>query len=350
MKYKWLYEKLKQTIQNNIRDGIEKLPPEEALCKHYQLSRQTVRQALAMLEADGLIMRMKGSGTYITGLLSDPEANKIALLLPNDREYLYPGLIYDIRNELSDHGFASGVFLTGNSTYTERSILTRLLEDPSWRGIIAEGCRSALPNPNLDLYQKLTKRNTHLVFLQNDYPLTGCPCIKDDNIGGSRLLVNTLTGQGHTSIGAVFKSDDLQGIERYRGFMETMRDLGHSIPDDRIVWYSTKDLTRLEVRHDTAFLQAAIRDSFAECSAVICQNDEIAYWLIRELRLAGYSLPEDMVITSFDNSYLSNSESCQFTSLSHTPHVIGLTAAQTMIKKCRGLSAESQIIPWELRS
>lgn len=350
MKYKLLYEKLKQTVQNSIREGIEKLPAEAALCRQYQLSRQTVRQALGMLEADGLVVRVKGSGTYITGLLSDPELNKIALLLPNDREYLYPGLIYDIRKELTDHGFSSEVFLTGNSTYAERNILTGLLADTSRRGIIAEGCKSALPNPNLDLYQKLAKQNTHLVFLHHDYQLPGCPCIKDDNIGGSRLLVNHLTEQGHTSIGAVFKSDDLRGVERYLGFMETMRNLGQPVPDDRVVWYSDKELTRLENRHDTAFLQAAIRDSFAECSAVICQNDEIAYWLIRELRLAGYSLPEDMVITSFDNSYLNDTESHRLISLSHAPHAIGVTAAQTMIKKCRGLSAESQIIPWELRS
>ena len=42
----------------------------------------------------------------------------------------------------------------------------------------------------------------------------------------------------------------------------------------------------------------------------------IAYFLIKELRRAGLSLPADMAITAFDNTYLSNSGIFTITTLS----------------------------------
>lgn len=349
LKYKWLYEKLKQSVQNCLRDGIEKLPPEEVLCEQYKLSRQTVRQALCLLETDGLIVRVKGSGTYITGLLSDPGANKVAILLPNDREYLYPSLLFDLQRELTEAGFYTQLFTTNASAYEEKIILNELLQSPSFRGIIAEGIKTTLPNPNLDLYQKLILRGTKLVFLQNDYSLPDCPCIKDDNEGGSRILVRFLAEQGHTSPGAIFQLDNRQGLERYQGFINALQELGISAPDEHVVWYTTKELHQLEKSHDTAFLKNAIRDCFEECTAILCQNDEIAYWLNRELHLAGFIAPHEKTIASFDDSYLNHTEGVHFLSLSHTPHMIGNTAVKTLIKKMKGLPAASQIIPWELK-
>ena len=42
------------------------MPSEEALTKEYSLSRITVRQALSSLESDGLIVRKRGKGTFVS--------------------------------------------------------------------------------------------------------------------------------------------------------------------------------------------------------------------------------------------------------------------------------------------
>ena len=42
------------------------LPSEEALAKEYNMSRITVRQALSSLESDGLIVRKRGKGTFVS--------------------------------------------------------------------------------------------------------------------------------------------------------------------------------------------------------------------------------------------------------------------------------------------
>ena len=107
IKYKWLAGKLKEMIEKYRKAGIEKLPTEHELCSRYHVSRQTVRQALSLLENSRLIVRKQGSGSYITGLSSDPSRNTVAVLISDDQEYIYPGVLSDIRTELDENGFSS---------------------------------------------------------------------------------------------------------------------------------------------------------------------------------------------------------------------------------------------------
>ena len=348
IKYKWLAGKLRELIEKNMKAGIEKLPTEQDLCKRYHVSRQTVRQALSILEKERLIVRKQGSGSYITGVSSAPGKNNIVILVPSDQQYIYPALLNDIRSELSENGFSSSIRLTHNRTDLEYQILSDLLVSPP-RGIIAEGCKTALPSPNLELYRQLIKKGTSVVFLHNYYPaLTGSIYVKDDNIAGSAVLVRYLAGQGHTAIGGIFKTDDLQSIERYQGFMETIRAMHLRISDDRIGWFDSSDQNALENRGDTSFLRKIAEESLSSCTAVICYNNMIAYYLLQELNRAGYHLPEDMAVTAFDNTYLRNYESLSITTLTHRPHEMGIKAAQAIIKKMRGLPVNSQEIPWAL--
>ena len=348
IKYKWLSGRLREWISQAARKGVNKLPSEQELCQRYHVSRQTVRLALSVLEAEGLIEKRKGSGSYITGLSADAEKNCIPILLSEDSEYIYPGILDDIHNVFSPNGLTSQVYTTGNNIHEEREILKELLKTPP-RGMIAEGCKSALPNPNLPLYRQLQKRGCAVLFLHNYYPSPGgCLYLKDDNKAGSALLVEHLISQGHTAIGGIFKSDDMQGIERYQGFCDTLYRKNFFPPDNRISWFDSRDLDRLQRFQDTGFLKKAVQESLSSCTAVVCYNDMIAYFLIKELTLAGYTLPQGMAITAFDNTYLSRSGIFSITTLAHQPHEMGIRAAEMLLSRLKGLPVLSEEVPWIL--
>jgi GntR family transcriptional regulator len=63
------YFQLKQLIAEEINAGHwrpgERIPSEHALCDHLGVSRTTVRQALADLESEGLLVKEKGRGTFV---------------------------------------------------------------------------------------------------------------------------------------------------------------------------------------------------------------------------------------------------------------------------------------------
>ena len=52
-KYRQLAEILKNRLEKDIRQGFYKLPTEKELCAQFQVSRQTVRQALQLLSQEG---------------------------------------------------------------------------------------------------------------------------------------------------------------------------------------------------------------------------------------------------------------------------------------------------------
>jgi len=56
---------LKAIVDGEFKAG-ERFATEEALCLRFGASRPTVREALARLRADGLIVSRQGSGTYVT--------------------------------------------------------------------------------------------------------------------------------------------------------------------------------------------------------------------------------------------------------------------------------------------
>jgi len=71
-----LYTQLVAIIKKNISGGVLKigdlLPSEAALCQALEISRNTVRQAIGELEDEGLVVRKRGRGTFV----SDPALNR----------------------------------------------------------------------------------------------------------------------------------------------------------------------------------------------------------------------------------------------------------------------------------
>ncbi|TDP32665.1 GntR family transcriptional regulator [Idiomarina aquatica] len=77
-------------IEAMIVDGRfsagEKLPSERELAQRFNVSRQSLREAIQKLEAKGLIDRRQGGGTFITDTLNDKVATPLFELLAKHPE------------------------------------------------------------------------------------------------------------------------------------------------------------------------------------------------------------------------------------------------------------------------
>lgn len=73
-----LYIKVKQKLEQMIKDGVykegDKLPSEPVLAKQFEVSRSTLREAIKLMQRQGLLISKNGDGTYVTkntGIISN---------------------------------------------------------------------------------------------------------------------------------------------------------------------------------------------------------------------------------------------------------------------------------------
>jgi len=346
LKYQMVADDLRMQIRGGKYVNAPALSTEFDIAREYQVSRQTVRQALSVLVQEGLIEKRQGSGSRI---LRREESGRgryatVAVVMTYISDYIFPSILREVERVLSEHGCTPLLFSTRNQVDNERKILTDLLTMPI-SGVLVEGSKTVLPNPNLDLYQKFIDGGVPLVFIHATYSnLPYVLSVLDDNYNGGRMLVEYLREKGHTHIAGIFKNDDLQGLQRYEGYTAALRDLGLPLDDRRVFWYNTGLKERLL---NGAPMDEVFR-ALEGCTAVVCYNDEIANRLVAELVRRGIKIPGEMAVVSFDNSRYSDLSPIPITSLSHGEANVGRMAAELLVKQLHGEAGASQKAPWVL--
>ncbi len=341
-KYELVANSLSEDIGTGKYPGGTLLPTEEQLTKIYGVSRQTVRKALSILEEKDIIGKRQGSGSTVKIRNPAVRSRKVSVIVTYIDDYIFPGQLRGVEEVLSKNNYSAILSATGNRICSERKILEDILKDPV-AGILVEGTKTALPNPNIDLYEKLARRNIPIVFFNSCYPgLKGPLYVCADNRRGGYELVTYLLNKGHRSIASIFKADDIQGHERYSGYISAMFDNKLFVSDSKTIWYTTETKDRLFDESGN------ILSSIGDATAVVCYNDEIAFMLIKYLTSHGKRVPEDIAVVSFDNSSLSEMSPVKITSLSYGDMNIGAIAARKLMDILNGRMAASETIPWKL--
>jgi GntR family transcriptional regulator len=83
--YYQLQEALKQQIESGVWQAGDALPSEPELARRFKVSRVVVRQALAILEDDRQIVRIRGRGTFVAQPKLDYRAGGLSRLLASPR-------------------------------------------------------------------------------------------------------------------------------------------------------------------------------------------------------------------------------------------------------------------------
>lgn len=163
-------------------------------------------------------------------------------------------------------------------------------------GLIAETTKSALPNPNLDMYKELMKRGTSVLFINSHYPQLDAPHVSLNDKKAGKLVTNYLLQCGHRDIAALFKGDDGQGHQRYAGYVEALMEANVKVNDKRIIWADSEMLADFELIEDW------ILHRLQGCTACVCYNDEVANKLLSACKKKKIRIPADLSVISIDNS------------------------------------------------
>lgn len=329
------YRKVTEWINKRISSGELKagsrLESENEISRIFGISRQTVRHALAVLEQEDILVKIKGSGTYV-GPRPDQDADHAAvsrtvtIISTYIDGYIFPRILKEMVKTLGESGYSVKLMYTENHLETERRLLGRLLEENSHDALIVEPVMSGIPNPNLDCYRKLQERGIPILFFHSNYPELNIPCVSMDDVDAGRKATEYLLLQGHTEIAGIFKADDGQGRRRFRGMAEALHQAGLMLDESRICWIDTQD-----IRTPAQFGDRVLK-RLENCTACVCYNDEVAHLLTETCLERGIRIPEDLSVTSIDNSDLAKLNAVPLTSVVHPMERLGRKAAENMLK------------------
>ncbi|OPX42430.1 arabinose metabolism transcriptional repressor [Ruminiclostridium hungatei] len=327
-KYYKLTEYLKEEILlGRIKPG-EQIPSENMLTEKFSLSRHTVRKAISILANEGFIYTEHGRGTYCLDRSSTRNVSRnIGVVTTYISEYIFPKVIQGIDNVLSGSGYSIVLKNTNNDTGKEAYCLEDVLQK-NIEGLIIEPTKSALELRNMKYYEALDRHGIPYIFIHGYYrQLESKPRVLLDDLKGMYLAVAYLIKLGHKNIAGIFKSDDIQGLERHRGYVGALSEAGLPYNPELVVWFGTEeqaDNPYCAIRH---MLEGEIKPD-----AIACYNDVVAFRVFELLNGLGVKVPEDISITGFDDSYISESCPVKITSVSHPKERLGEAAAQILLE------------------
>ncbi|MBP0971008.1 MAG: substrate-binding domain-containing protein, partial [Oscillospiraceae bacterium] len=221
-KYLAIVEWGKNYIAKEHLQPNDRFLSEKELCTIHGVSRQTVRQALKCLENENVISRVRGSGTYVKNVAvqQSEQPKRVGVISTYFSDYIFPQIVTGIERVLNDAGIVMQLSTTHNQVYEEAQALRTMIAN-GVQGLIVEPSKSALPNPNMQLYREIKEQHIPLVFFNAKYPWSDFPYVAMDDEAAGEIVTNYLFDCGHQRISGIFALDDIQGHKRYGGFMKS---------------------------------------------------------------------------------------------------------------------------------
>ena len=319
----WVNELMRS---GDLKEG-DRLPSENELCRQFGLSRQTVRHALEILEAQHVVVKVQGSGTYIGNGGKDrerPRYKNIAVISTYFDFYIFPPTLHGIENVLSKAGYTTRLAFTNDSVHHEKTILKSILERDDVDGMIVEPAKSAMPNPNLDLYRTLMDRNIPILFFNAFYPDLGGPCVRIDDTLIAEKATELLIDAGHTNIAAILNAEDGQGHLRYTGYLRAMWK--HHLRTDA----KRTILLDSDMVGDMKIVEDYVMQCLEGVTGIFCYNDELASQLIDLLEGRGVKVPEDISVVGIDDANIAQLK--DLSSFPHPKEALGRKTAENLLR------------------
>ena len=328
-----LYRQLAMELQHQIDSGQlhsgDRLPSESEMMSHYQIGRPTVRAALKQLVSAGYLMKIQGKGTFCRSLHANESFN-IEVLLDMENEYFIPYYVRAISNVLKK---SNCNFLISNTNRDPQSICEQL-EDSLQKdtsGVILQmtpvNIRPELRQRLLGCIVAFRRRNIPLILI--DSLLDGADasfCVINER-GGDARAAEHLAAYGHKHCAMVSPHNYCDAVQRYAGFCDAAAQFGMHTPilidPDNDLDVNLPNIIRAE-----------------HITGVFCFNDALAQRCIRILHKANYSIPSEISVIGFDDSFLAKTTDPPLTTLCHPKEELGRCTASALLKLIRNE------IPW----
>jgi len=293
-----LASQMAEILRDGMQQGLwhDRLPGERALCEKYQVSRNTLRAALAQLQREKLVQAVHGSGNRILGrprkAAGTLRSRDVGLLSPEPLERLRPTQtlwIDELRAMLSERGCRLHVF-HGRQYF-------RANPGPALQRLLAE-------NPHGCWILTLSNEAIQRWFAKNEMPCVvagsvhaglDLPYRDLDHRAMCRHAAGVLLGLGHRKLGLIIAKSRLAGdLESEAGFLEGVRKSSHA-GAEALVAHHDGSVTGI------GHALRRLREQSPPVTALLVANAYHYLTVVSRLAQTGSRVPEDVSVISRDD-------------------------------------------------
>jgi len=330
----------KKILAGTLKTG-DQLPVEQELAAEYGVSRTTLRRALRILEADGLLFPITSKGTFVT----DPEdreqlklkrrqvefrrrSKTIAALVPSITLVHYPPIVRGIEDECTRSGYQLALGNFDGNLEKETAYLLDFM-DSGVRGIIVSPHYRSHEN---EQYKAVLARGIPLVLTDTGIDGIEADLVATDNEKGASEGTRTLIDAGCKRI--AFLSGWLSASssrDRLRGFETAMREAGLPVREELV----------LEGHFAARFGREAWNEKLAAAQpdGIFSANDPITTGLLHAIVESGNTPPEKLRIATFDRPDIPFEFHHPLTLVEQPAADLGAVACGLLIRRIEALDA-----------
>jgi len=305
---------------------------EKSLCEQYNVSRITAKHALKKLETDGLLYRKRGVGSFVApssaGVVS--VTNKVfALIIPFVVTQAGMFMAVEAASQIFSRLRHQLTIHISHSAEQDAELL-RQLYNQGVDGVIyyqrVSGRASGFPNEALN---RFVENNIPVIVLDKTSPLDHISSVVCDHYRGGYMLAEHLISYGHKQICYLSRyTPEVSTIhDRYTAYVDCLHENNIDIQPQFVHW-------NFNERDGYHMLKHLVNNLHLDgVTAIICENDEVAFNVYMCCGSLGIRIPEDMNITGFDNIEWATTGSARITTIDQNFPLIGEAVANALLQE-----------------
>lgn len=331
-KYLQLKDLLIRHFESEHYIADQKIPSENELMQQFDVSRSTVRQALAELVNEGWIYKKAGSGSFFAGERAQDNGSQpshligVITALPS---YIYPQIVQGI-NDVAYNRHYNIILGTSHAEWEQESSCLDLLLERGIDGLILEPSDTIHHLRESGFFERFAAQSVPIVLINWVLDVPNVSCISLDDVAGGFRATSYLIEAGHRRIACLYP-DNSPGLQRYQGYRNALK--AHGITPDANLEKSTTVFNWNQTDYIRKLMKELIDLEDERPTAVFCFNDHAALRTYATIREAGLKVPDDISLMGFDDYEMSALAEVPLTTMAHPKARLGKWAAEILFEQ-----------------
>jgi len=269
---------------------------------------------------------------------------KIAVIIEEINQSYQSSILNGISASAAEFGFNISAFISFSGAFTNSRFdigefnIFNLPDFSDFDGAILLTNTLAYQPVVDDILDRIKKAGIPAVSMDNDIPYLYHIGI-DNKIAMRSITEHMINKHGFTRFAYISgPADNPESADRLNAFLGVLKENNITIDDDYIYYGNFRAHSgRDAIEH---FL--SISDELPQ--AVICANDVMAVSAINRLGDKGISVPNDIAVSGFDNTYSNHNYQVELTSVERPLSLSGRIACKILYNRLKNVAQERNVI------